>query len=1208
LVKLIKRKLSRTHYIVTCFFVLLQLAVRAQYNNIEFVENKGQWDNRVKFQGDVGSGAFFVRSAGFTVVQHNPADLKDISDAIHGFDGKGNKRDLSQKLTLRSHAYSVDFVGASTQPSLIPDKPLDTYNNYFIGSDPSKWAGNCKIYQGITIKDVYPGVDVRYYTGNGILKYDIIANPGSDISKIALKYDGADKLEIRNRELNIGTSVGTMKELAPYTYQFDGKEKKELSCKYVLKDNIVRFDVKDYDPNSTVIIDPSLVFCTFSGSTADNWGFTATYGPDGSMYGGGIVFGTGFPVTSGAYQTVFGGGGTSEPSNGPIDIGLIKLSPNGSSRIYATYIGGGGNELPASLIVDAQGELIMAGRTDSPNYPVTDTAGRSSNWDIIITKFNAAGTALIGSRKIGGTGMDGANISAGSAGLNSLNRNYGDEARSEVNLDNAGNIYVASCTQSHDFRVTNNAFQQTFGGGLQDGVLLKFNPNLSTLLFSSYLGGSGNDAAYVLVVAPSGDIYVAGGTEEGSGNNAATDFPGSHAGTVSTSHNGLIDGFIAQISNNGSSIIRSTYIGTPGNDQVYGIQLDNNGFVYVTGQTTGAWPIVNAVYNNPSGKQFIEKIKPDLSGIVYSTAFGSGTAIPNISPTAFLVDRCENVYVSGWGGGENWTRYPTGGTLGLPVTADAIQPTTDGSDFYFFVLKRDATAQLYGSFFGQQGGSVITDHVDGGTSRFDRNGTIYQGICANCEGGFFPTTPGSWSPNNPSRSGAQCNLALLKIAFNLAGVATQVQASINGVPRDTSGCVPLTVDFSDSIRNAVSYEWNFGDGSPVVATTSPTISHTYSAVGFYTVMLIGIDPNSCNIRDTSYTHIRVGDIQATLAFNPVKLAPCDSFKYQFNNTSLAPPVRPFGANSFIWDFGDGSPRVSAGLASIIHNYSGPGTYTVKLVLQDTNYCNAPDSISVQLRVAALVKANFTTPPVGCAPYTAIFDNTSDAGQSFEWDFGDGGTSTATSPTHLYSVPGTYTITLVANDPNTCNLTDTFRFIINVYDKPVADFIYAPNPPIENTPTIFTNLSSANSIKFKWTFGDGDSLITTSMAAVQHQYNATGTFNACLVAFNAAGCTDTVCKQVQAIVNPLVDVPNAFTPLTGGTNSIVMVRGFGIAKMRFTIWNRWGQKVFETENRLEGWDGKYKGVIQPMDVYAYTLSVEFFDGTKATKKGDITLIR
>ena len=218
------------------------------------------------------------------------------------------------------------------------------------------------------------------------------------------------------------------------------------------------------------------------------------------------------------------------------------------------------------------------------------------------------------------------------------------------------------------------------------------------------------------------------------------------------------------------------------------------------------------------------------------------------------------------------------------------------------------------------------------------------------------------------------------------------------------------------------------------------------------------------------------------------------------------------------------------------------------------------------------------------------------------------TSTATNPTHLYSVAGTYTIVLIANDPNTCNLTDTTRFTINVFDNPVADFSFAPDPPVENTPTTFTNLSSPDAVRFKWDFGDGDTLRTTSRLPVQHQYNATGTFNACLTAYNAAGCPDTTCKQVSAIVLPLVDVPNAFTPQSGDVNSIVMVRGFGIAKMQFIIWNRWGQKVFETNNRFQGWDGKVKGVVQPMDVYAYTLSVEFFDGTKTTKKGDITLIR
>ena len=286
----------------------------------------------------------------------------------------------------------------------------------------------------------------------------------------------------------------------------------------------------------------------------------------------------------------------------------------------------------------------------------------------------------------------------------------------------------------------------------------------------------------------------------------------------------------------------------------------------------------------------------------------------------------------------------------------------------------------------------------------------------------------------------------------------------------------------------------------------------------------------------------------------------------------------------------------------------PGTYNVKLTLSDNRFCNSPDSLVKQVRVAALVKAQFTTPPFGCAPYNAVFSNTSLAGQTFQWDFGDGGTSTALSPTHTYGVAGTYTVTLVANDPNTCNQTDTIRKTIIVYNNPVADFSYAPNPPIVNTAITFNNLSSPDAILFQWTFGDGDSLRTTSRLPIQHLYNTTGTFNACLTVSNAAGCYDSICKQVRTLVMPLVDVPNAFTPQSGDVNSRVMVRGFGISKMRFIIWNRWGQKVFETNDRFQGWDGTFKGTMQPMDVYAYTLDVDFFDGTKATKKGDITLIR
>lgn len=1218
------RMATLNRLISTIVLTVLFFAGNSQdFNNIEFVENKGQWDNRVKFKGTIDAGAIFITTSGFTILKHNEQDFAALQSLYHGHDqqaaAKLERADGTK--VIRSHALTVDFIDASPSMQVVAEKVIPSYNNYFIGDDPSKWGSECRIYQVVTLKEVYPGIDVRYYTYNGRLKYDIVAKPGADISKIALRYKGA-KIRAKNKELVVSTSLGDFNEPYPYTYQTGLKERREISNKYVVKDDVVRFDVKGYDRNEILVIDPTPIFCSFSNSTANNWGFTATYGPDGSFYGGGIVFeGGSFPVNTGAFQTSFQGG--------EFDIGIIKLTANGGNRVYATYIGGNGDDQPHSLVVNPQGELIVAGRTNSPltgpdAYPVAGAnIGSCGGWDIVVTKLNAAGSNMIGSKRIGGTSDDGVNIKAGRTGVSSLERNYGDDGRSEVIVDGAGNIYVASCTKSNQSGPVNGfpstgAFQTAFGGGTQDGVLLKFNPDLSTNLFASYIGGSGNDAAYVLALSPSGDIYVAGGTEQG---NNATDFPGSHAGTIGPSSHGGIDGFVAQVTNNGSAIIRSSYFGTAGIDQVYGIQFDRSGFPYIMGQTTGAWPVVNATYSNPGGKQFISKLQPNLSAYVYSTVFGTGAANPNISPTAFLVDRCENVYVSGWGGPINSTNpseYPSAGTSGLPVTADASSPpvlksTTDGTDFYFFVLKRDAVSQLFGSFFGQNGG--FADHVDGGTSRFDVNGVIYQGVCANCGGtGVFPTTPGVWGPSKPAS--AFCNLGMVKIAFNLAGVGSDVGASIGGVPNDTAGCFPLDVTFTDQIRNATEYIWNFGDGSgdigPLPAATGYTQTHTFTAVGNYRVMLVAINPTSCNIRDTSYINIRVGDLRANLDANYVKLDPCEAFNYQFNNLSTTNPIRPFTNTSFSWDFGDGSPLVVAGLNPVTHVYTAPGTYHAMLILHDTAYCNDPDSFPLEVRVAANLEASFETDPFGCAPHTALFSYTGVGGQTFEWDFGDPGspdnTSTLSNPTHVYNNPGSYNIVLIVTDPNTCNVTDTARLTFVVYEKPTALFSYTPTTPVVNTPHIFTNLSSPNATRFKWLFGDGDTLATTSRGDVTHQYNATGTFNACLVAFNNVGCSDTFCLDVEALIEPALDVPNAFTPNSGDVNSIVMVRGFGISKMRFIIWNRWGQKVFETGNFKQGWNGKVNGVVQPMDVYAYTLEVEFFDGKKVTRTGDITLIR
>ncbi|MGC4102698.1 PKD domain-containing protein [Ferruginibacter sp.] len=369
-----------------------------------------------------------------------------------------------------------------------------------------------------------------------------------------------------------------------------------------------------------------------------------------------------------------------------------------------------------------------------------------------------------------------------------------------------------------------------------------------------------------------------------------------------------------------------------------------------------------------------------------------------------------------------------------------------------------------------------------------------------------------------------------------------------------------------------------------------------------------IDSATCNIADTAYIHVKVGNNQVTPDFTFTKLDSCASLRFRFDNLTTAPNPA-FTNKTFTWDFGDGSPRINTGFGSQIHTFPSVGQYTVTLLVDDTTFCNSPDSVSKVVRINPNVKAIFTTSTRGCVAYTPIFKNVSLGGTDWIWEFGDNTTSTDFEPVHTYTQVGSYNVRLIAIDNSTCNKRDTSAyFTITVYPIPTAGFTWTPNPPVENTPTNFTNIS-VGATRYLWDFGDGES--STEVNPV-HQYNKTDTFHVVLQAFNDADCVDTFTAEVPIIIRPLLDVPNAFTPgrFASGhyNNGIVKVEGFGVEKMMWKIYNRWGQMVFYTNNIRQGWDGTYKGALQPMDVYTYTLDVEFSDGKKLRRTGDITLLR
>jgi len=485
--------------------------------------------------------------------------------------------------------------------------------------------------------------------------------------------------------------------------------------------------------------------------------------------------------------------------------------------------------------------------------------------------------------------------------------------------------------------------------------------------------------------------------------------------------------------------------------------------------------------------------------------------------------------------------------------------------------------------------------VDGGTSRFDKNGIVYQAICGGCFGSgpgvtAFPTTPGSYSPTNGSTN---CNLASLKIEFDLSAVKAAAE-----VYPSAKGCPPLTVNFTNKSKNARSFTWDFADGSPTSTLKEPT--HTFYDPGKYRVRMVAFNPDACVEYDTSYLNISVDSGSIKSQFEYTVQDSCHKpYKVSFVNTSHPGKNAP----TYIWNFGDGTSFM--GETPPVHSYATDGTFFVTLTLIDTGACNSPDTSRGTVFIQnKFLKASADIPDALCVRAGGIvLTNSSSNAQSVLWDFGDGTTSTESSPKHVYSV-GDYTITLIVYNSGSCNPTDTFRKTVSVKAGATADFIYSPTIPDPNDSITYTN-KSQDALKYLWLFGDGAS---TTLVNPTHMFKKTNTYKTCLVAYGYEGCNDTMCKYVKATIVPIVDIPTGFTPNKDGVNDVLFVKGAAMQSMNLKIFNRWGQLVFETNTAEVGWDGTFNGTPQPMESYAYVLNVTFIDGSSVSKKGNITLLR
>ena len=787
------------------FFLIFCLFSQKNFSQSKlfFSENKGQWHENVLFKTSVGNTSLFLEKNAFTFDMNNVEHHHIKDDSLKHI----------EKQNFKGHAYQMIFEKANEQVKIKGKNPAKDYENYFIGNDKKKWTNHVKRYPTVFYENIYKNIDLQIYSQGINFKYDFIVKPHANINDIQLIYKGLDKIYIEKGNLILKTCVGELTELAPYTYQIIDGDTIMIKSQFHLQKNKLTFKLQEnYNKNYPLIIDPVLIACTFNGATSFNSSSCSTFDNDGNIYLAGFIGSPNYPVTVGAYDVIFTDGTDT-------DVTISKFDSSGENLLFATYLGGHThNDIPGNLIVNAQNELYVYGTTSASDFPVTSnsydqTFGNSvdSRTDIYISRFSEDGSDLLASTYIGGNQSDGSNR------YNDLSYYPSMYVRGELMIDQDENIYLASHTFSTNLNF-NNAYQSNLNGEL-DGLLVKLNPNLSDVLWGTYFGGNNLDVLYSVDIDSNNDVYVCGATFSTNAlENTAYD----------DSHNGSADGFICKFSQDGD-LLKSTYFGSDTYDQAYFVRVDDADNVYITGQTNGSGLdlLYNADYYNDNGSQFIAKFTPDLENLIYSTVFGSGASHPNIVHTGFMIDNCNRPCLVGFGA----TFSNMVGSNGLDITANAIQTTTNGTSLYIMVLTNDASALAYGTFFSNY---VFIR----GTSRFDRNGIIYQNLI----GDPSIATPNAWS----LIGGSAVMKMNLELDFITADFNTLFESSNEVHFHNTS--------------LGTSFIWDFGDGSSLSYEENP--NHIFTETGVYEVQLTVIDNGSCNLYDTFIKEVEITYVEA----------------------------------------------------------------------------------------------------------------------------------------------------------------------------------------------------------------------------------------------------------------------------------------------------------------------------------------------------------
>jgi len=534
----------------------------------------------------------------------------------------------------------------------------------------------------------------------------------------------------------------------------------------------------------------------------------------------------------------------------------------------------------------------------------------------------------------------------------------------------------------------------------------------------------------------------------------------------------------------------------------------------------------------------------------------------------------------------------------MTTTGDAEKGFTDGSDFYLLQLEEDAQSLIYATYFGGDSDSIGGEHVDGGTSRFDKSGRIYQAVCASCGEGvdIFPTTQGAWAEEIGSNA---CNLGVFRMDFEPNLIFADAIAN-PGI----EGCAPYEVFFEDNSNRGITWTWDLGDGT---TSTDQNPTHTYTVLGDYQVTLIVTDPSACNLADTTELTISVPDFtQVVIADYDVDVpGMCEGRTVTLTNNSILQD--PIGDYIWRWDYGDGTQEF--GVQDHQYTYDEPGDYTLELIVNSGAPCFDADTITRDITILEhpLVEAVVEQSAPTCKERSVDFQAVSNAVDYF-WILTDGSIVNGPLADEYFSDTGIYEVQLVAIDNSTCNMQDTTSYVFEVFDIPMPDFEFlTPIACLGEGLQIENNSIAPHDLSYEWAI---DNQIIGNGELPNYITSEAGNIEVCLTTTDQVTlCDETFCNTIE--VKPFdLQLPTAFSPNGDDVNDILKGIGIEVDEMELSIYNRWGELMFNSINdKTIGWDGRNQdGVEQDISVYAYLLTGTNSCGNEVTQYGNVTLIR